>query len=199
MGLFPIAMNILQFWLIDSIVKFKVTTTLSRSPDDEALNDDPAREHLVGSSSDDEDDLDDTDQRMAKARRSTSLDIEARGRPIPRTSSIESGLVSKHQSHSVPHTRDSSPHNYPPSIASSLPKHIPRRSPPPSPSPAPSYGAVEARESWESLSDADGGRWEGAAGKSAGDEDARRKSLARGDTRESLHLPTLHSPTASGP
>lgn len=52
MGLFPIVMNVLQFWLIDSIVKLKEKAPLlplTTSSDDEE------HEHLVPESDDDED------------------------------------------------------------------------------------------------------------------------------------------------
>lgn len=53
MGIFPIAMNILQFWLIDSIVKASSTTS-SLTPETDA--DGADREPLFRGSMDDEDD-----------------------------------------------------------------------------------------------------------------------------------------------
>ncbi|KAF9034972.1 hypothetical protein BDZ89DRAFT_495987 [Hymenopellis radicata] len=53
MGIFPIVMNVLQFWLIDSIVKASEPSTLSLDTD---AHDGLDREPLFGVPSDDEDD-----------------------------------------------------------------------------------------------------------------------------------------------
>lgn len=52
MGVFPIIMNILQFWLIDSIVKASTEEPLSLDSD---AHDNLDREPLFGAPSDDED------------------------------------------------------------------------------------------------------------------------------------------------
>jgi hypothetical protein len=60
MGLFPIAMNILQFWLIDSIVKASEDTPFTLQSDTPRhSHEDSQREPLFGVPSDDEDDDDD--------------------------------------------------------------------------------------------------------------------------------------------
>lgn len=61
MGLFPIIMNILQFWLIDSIVKASESPTVALGASDDPRNsEEQDREPLFGAPSDDEDDDDDT-------------------------------------------------------------------------------------------------------------------------------------------
>ncbi len=53
MGIFPIIMNIIQFWLIDSIVKASSAISLDSASSDP--NDDEHQQPLFGASSDDED------------------------------------------------------------------------------------------------------------------------------------------------
>jgi hypothetical protein len=60
MGLFPIIMNILQFWLIDSIVKASEDSSFAHQSDTPRPSyEDSQREPLFGVPSDDEDDDDD--------------------------------------------------------------------------------------------------------------------------------------------
>jgi hypothetical protein len=88
MGLFPIAMNILQFWLIDSIVK--ATQQPAVALDSEEGHDSDVREPLFRASEDDDDD-DDAGERPR--------DIEsARPRPPSRTPSKTSGTGDEHKS-----------------------------------------------------------------------------------------------------
>ncbi|KDQ08880.1 hypothetical protein BOTBODRAFT_148497 [Botryobasidium botryosum FD-172 SS1] len=131
MGLFPIAMNVLQFWLIDSIVKMK--DTLSLSPVSSPLE--PDQEPLVfdieaQDNSDDERDG----------------DLEAR--PHLRSASSSFDFGSQRSISPEPHTPTTftapEPKIPPTTKSESALRHGVRRSPPPSPSPTPSYGAVES-------------------------------------------------------
>ena len=140
MGIFPIVMNVLQFWLIDSIVKASSTVAL---PTDSNRNsfEDPAREPLFEAPSDNEDGIQVDDQ--------PRYDIE---NPPPRSTSEEPRSIlpkpRENPSTSVAsEPRDiSGIHSYPPSIASSsttrsssppntrphrLHKQFKRRPPPP--------------------------------------------------------------------
>lgn len=61
MGIFPIIMNILQFWLIDSIVKASESPSVALEPDSQnSFEGDRDREPLFGAPSDDEDDDNET-------------------------------------------------------------------------------------------------------------------------------------------
>ncbi|KAF9506099.1 hypothetical protein BS47DRAFT_1385683 [Hydnum rufescens UP504] len=115
MGVFPVTMNVLQFWIIDSIVKFQNTPVEDGTSESGAIPAD--REPLVlGDQTLDPDD---------------EFDLEAghaRRRPSP------GRLVTL----SIPDDR-------PATLASpapSAPKTMRRRSPPPSPSPTTSYGSL---------------------------------------------------------
>ncbi|KAH9943145.1 vacuolar membrane protein-domain-containing protein [Epithele typhae] len=79
MGLFPIMMNILQFWLIDSIVKGSTYSPLALGSDTPRASMDPANEPLFRTSDDEDDDDDDDDGLPARH------DIE---NPAPRSGSI---------------------------------------------------------------------------------------------------------------
>ncbi|KAJ7068670.1 vacuolar membrane protein-domain-containing protein [Mycena amicta] len=116
MGVFPIIMNILQFWLIDSIVKASGVALDLDSPD--PLD----REPLFGAPDDDDDDA-------AHGHRQT--DIENRPRPRARSQtpdSADSGSSdhlrtpseTKYSGNTTPtQPVDIETHAYPPSIASS--------------------------------------------------------------------------------
>lgn len=139
MGIFPIIMNVLQFWLIDSIVKASAAAGLALDSDDPDALDGENREPLFGAPSDDEDE-DDTTYRQH--------DIEN-----PRhTQRPHSPIASRSRSPDKPHTGSQSPdeqkgslsgtpgppndaHSYPPSlsgsIASSSSPTLPSRSPKP--------------------------------------------------------------------
>lgn len=127
MGVFPIAMNILQFWLLDSIVKFKATFAgFDTGPEDQ--------ERLVSEQFDDEDDFD------APNGDSSSMHAEVERRPPPSFSSESSTLPINL------HANDNDAASSPPTSTSSR-TIIPRRqSPPPSPSqkvtPSSSYGSI---------------------------------------------------------
>ncbi|KAF8607719.1 hypothetical protein BDV93DRAFT_519738, partial [Ceratobasidium sp. AG-I] len=76
MGLFPIVMNILQFWLIDSIVKLKEKNPIlpvSATPDHEE------HEHLVDSTNTDSDD----EHTPTAVRRSRTLSPPPSPSPVP--------------------------------------------------------------------------------------------------------------------
>lgn len=137
MGVFPIAMNILQFWLIDSIVKFKATFVddVGRSSED--------REPLVNDN--DEDDEDAADSRGPRA----SVDIE-RGSTRSRTS-YSASVSASSRTFSDSHTKESDDASSSAPTSSSSRTVVPRRrSPPPEPShgytPSSSYGSIDASD-----------------------------------------------------
>jgi len=150
MGVFPIAMNILQFWLLDSIVKFKASFAgIDARPEDQRP--------LVNEQFDDEDDFDEA------AGRPSLLDIE--GRPLSPFSSESSTFPSHSQVNSHAKENDNVASSVPTSTSSKtiIPR---RRSPPPSPSqvvtPSSSYGSIggnmavlASRERWRSIEDDD--------------------------------------------
>ncbi|RPD66825.1 hypothetical protein L226DRAFT_565610 [Lentinus tigrinus ALCF2SS1-7] len=126
MGLFPILMNVLQFWLIDSIVKG--TNTVSDSPRNSL---DPDNEPLFRASEDDDDDdglpprHDIENPRPRSISRSRSRDIERRmaaGEP----KSLGSGtttVIASGSTTPIPKPIDTgvSVHAYPPVSAASSP------------------------------------------------------------------------------
>jgi len=203
MGVFPIAMNILQFWLLDSIVKFKTSfASIDARPDDQRP--------LVNEQSDDENDFDETDGRPSL------LDIERR--PLPPFSPESSTFLS--HSHVNSHVKEND------NVASSVPTSVSsktiiprRRSPPPSPSqvvtPSSSYGSTgddmavrTSRERWRSVEDDDDehAKWSKGLGFEASEPswsavDAVRDSGRPGPTsptsqkrRETWHMPEILSP-----
>ncbi|KAF8341249.1 uncharacterized protein EI90DRAFT_2905250 [Cantharellus anzutake] len=136
MGVFPITMNVLQFWLIDSIVKFKGLTNRGESEDDEA-----AREPLY--TDDTSDPERDTDENSFKP------DIES----THSQHRLNSDLSRSPDGAAIRPSLDLSPPT-PTSPASSrtIRAHqIRRRSPPPSPSisstpSSPSHGSLVSDE-----------------------------------------------------
>jgi len=147
MGIFPIIMNVLQFWLIDSIVKASGVVAL---PSDSSRNsfDDLAREPLFDTPSDDEDD--------------SSINVQPRHdienpppqQSQPATEHSRTILPQPPENKAIAHSSSdtSEPrdipviHSYPPSVASTsttrsasppfvkpqhLPKQFKRRPPPP--------------------------------------------------------------------
>lgn len=66
MGIFPIAMNILQFWLIDSIVKASSGPVALEADVEEIATAHPDREPLFNAPSDDEDDDDHHHRRLRR-------------------------------------------------------------------------------------------------------------------------------------
>lgn len=121
MGIFPIIMNIVQFWLIDSIVKASNAINLDSSSSDP--NDDEHREPLFGVPSDDEDDEaykpgDIEDQRRNRYSRSSS-----ESQPLSRDKSFSTEITVPDETKSTASTsnlalRDE--HSYPPSLSSSV-------------------------------------------------------------------------------
>ena len=75
MGIFPIIMNVVQFWLIDSIVKANASSQ-STSPSSATRHSDD-REPLFRANSDDEDDDDDDDRRPNDIENPPSTDSPA--------------------------------------------------------------------------------------------------------------------------
>lgn len=146
MGIFPIIMNVLQFWLIDSVVKASGIVAL---PSDSTRNsfDDPAHQPLFDTPSDDED--------GASIDARPPHDIE---NPLPQRSQPATDHIptvpqpAENKTATFSRLDTTAPrdvpavHSYPPSIASSsttrsasppvgkpqrLPKQFKRRPPPP--------------------------------------------------------------------
>jgi hypothetical protein len=142
MGVLPVTMNVLQFWIIDSIVKFQNTSVEDSTTESGTTPSD--REPLVlgdqASDPDDEFDLE-TGHGAKFIEQNASTSSMARRRPSP------GRLVTL----SIPDDR-------PATLASpapSAPKTMRRRSPPPSPSPTTSYDSLgddgsisQMNESW---------------------------------------------------
>jgi hypothetical protein len=82
MGVFPIIMNILQFWLIDSIVKAKIFAPALTLDPEEGLSAD--RQPLFRGSSDDEDDEDDRTHHVENASHQPHTDPY---KPVPSAAS----------------------------------------------------------------------------------------------------------------
>ncbi|KAG1734973.1 vacuolar membrane protein-domain-containing protein [Suillus lakei] len=135
MGLFPIIMNILQFWLIDSIVKAS-SNSVELPTNSPRMSDVHDREPLFRAREDDEDDAhcDIENPRPSYIRMSTGDDAEtivaseeSKGKDSGATSPI-----------SIPQSATPSsllPHDYPPSVGSlsshsSRSRHKYKRSPP---------------------------------------------------------------------
>ncbi|KAK0461652.1 vacuolar membrane protein-domain-containing protein [Desarmillaria tabescens] len=126
MGLFPIIMNILQFWLIDSIVKASNEQFVSLDTDVHDALDHADREPLFGVPSDDEDDDDAGTQRhdienprspTHQHQRSQSNDKSTGGSTTPLAS--EPKLSGSSTPQAIPsETHDV--HAYPPSLSSSV-------------------------------------------------------------------------------
>ncbi|KAK0491439.1 vacuolar membrane protein-domain-containing protein [Armillaria novae-zelandiae] len=127
MGLFPILMNILQFWLIDSIVKASNEQFVSLDTDVHDTLDHADREPLFGVPSDDEDDDDTGNQRHdienprsrspTHQHQQTQSNDKSSGGSTPLTSEPKQSGASTPQpipseAHEV--------HAYPPSLSSSV-------------------------------------------------------------------------------
>lgn len=116
MGIFPIIMNILQFWLIDSIVKASGTPPLALDGDNADLYTTQDREPLFRAPDDENDD--DADYRpndIERSRiRSSSPPSDIRDKRYSNTSNPE-----EHKSYPASSSDEPIDHSYPPSIASS--------------------------------------------------------------------------------
>ncbi|KAF5363988.1 hypothetical protein D9756_000252 [Leucocoprinus leucothites] len=116
MGIFPIIMNIVQFWLIDSIVKASDTISLDANSSS-GLNDSEYREPLFNAPSDDDDDeaYKPADVENQRRNRHSSSSLDDR-----RDKSLSSD---PDEAKSIPSTSTSTPydgHSYPPSLSSSI-------------------------------------------------------------------------------
>jgi len=111
MGIFPIIMNILQFWLIDSIVKASNAIALDGNSSSN-LGDSEHHEPLFNVPSDDEDD---------GAYKPGDLENQSRNRPSSFSLDDQRGKssnVDEYKSSSASTTYDD--HSYPPSLSSSM-------------------------------------------------------------------------------
>lgn len=189
MGVFPVTMNVLQFWIIDSIVKFKNITTKDEAFDSEATPAD--REPLVlggdASDSDGESDLEaGTRAKVLSQNASSSI---GRRRPSP-------GRVDAPR---IPGALSNDTLNIDPIIlpSSSGSQTIRRRSPPPSPSLTSSYGSLgsdgdagQTNDSWSRASD-------GMAGDSRKCGPSAERSVSPADDtkrREAWNMPVRSHP-----
>ncbi len=125
MGIFPIIMNILQFWLIDSIVKAGAySTSVALPSDDIERGVDPDEEPLFRASTDDEDDepprLDVEDPRPRPISRSASRSRSRDSRPDDESKSSTGTSLTATASGSITPkgTQAIAMHAYPPSLAS---------------------------------------------------------------------------------
>ncbi|KAG8952619.1 hypothetical protein FRC04_003980 [Tulasnella sp. 424] len=215
MGIYPIIMNVLQFWLIDSIVKasaFLDSREAERAVASTADYEPLPRDSGDGSESEEEAqpsrprDLE-TPSKAGSTSRSTSRQASTvSGSSVPKSiHSTRPRSLSKSRQPGASVQVASSIHDYPPSQqASPLPspksasfRSLRKRSPPPSPSPAvtPSgdYGATgdsPRLKQTEPDSVPSGWEWEE-------DKDARRSRSPKitGPRRESWDLPAVQSPT----
>lgn len=119
MGLFPIIMNVLQFWLIDSIVKASDASSValdSNTPD--AFDAD--REPLFAAPPDDDDDDHHHGHADLENQRNTQLDSV----PITTHDKLyahsNTTLDEEYKSHAGTSEHNSDAHSYPPSLSSSL-------------------------------------------------------------------------------
>ncbi|KAF5358959.1 hypothetical protein D9758_004900 [Tetrapyrgos nigripes] len=122
MGIFPIVMNILQFWIIDTIVK--ASGPMVALEDDDSPRSYNDREPLFNAPSDDEDDDDSHLQRHdienpPPRRRSDSYDNTTRSHSLDK---IISGSTPPFESKSIGSStgQPTDAHSYPPSLSSSL-------------------------------------------------------------------------------
>ncbi|KAJ3875053.1 vacuolar membrane protein-domain-containing protein [Lentinula edodes] len=123
MGIFPIIMNILQFWLIDSIVKASSSPVALGADLDAPDPGNPDREPLFGVPSDDEDDDNLRPRHGAEHQRPRS---RSRSSPNSRSHSRDKSITfsdnpyESKSSGSGSRTEVADTHSYPPSLSSSL-------------------------------------------------------------------------------
>lgn len=117
MGIFPVTMNILQFWLIDSIVKASAPTSvaLENSPNVSRY---PDREPLFGASSDDEDDYRHHDVENQRALPHSLL--RDPNRQISDKPLTTSSTPDEYKSTGSSPEQAADLHSYPPSLSSSI-------------------------------------------------------------------------------
>ncbi|KAJ3735231.1 vacuolar membrane protein-domain-containing protein [Lentinula guzmanii] len=124
MGIFPIIMNILQFWLIDSIVKASSSPVALGADGDAANPENLDREPLFGVSSDDDDDNDNLRPQRdvghhrprSRSRNSTSSNSHSPDKSI----TFSDNPYESKSSGSGSRTEIVDSHSYPPSLSSSL-------------------------------------------------------------------------------
>lgn len=118
MGLFPIMMNIVQFWLIDSIVKASAVIPVALGEGTEA-----DREPLFGVPSDDEDDGPSLGRRDLENQRPSNQSRSSSGSLAPsRTKSYSTGTTTPDEYKTGESAFDpiTDQHSYPPSLSSSF-------------------------------------------------------------------------------
>lgn len=113
MGLFPIIMNILQFWLIDSIVKASTVSPVALDEDGPDVYSNHDREPLFRASSDDEDDNEYRPGDIENGR------LNARSRSPTRDKTAGKSTPEEHKSSPANTSEEATDHSYPPSLTSS--------------------------------------------------------------------------------
>ncbi|KAJ4479169.1 vacuolar membrane protein-domain-containing protein [Lentinula aciculospora] len=122
MGIFPIFMNILQFWLIDSIVKASSSPVAldADAPD----SDNPDREPLFGVSSDDDDENNNLhpqhDVQHHRPRSQSRNSVNSRSHSRDKSITFSDNPYESKSSGSTSRTEIVEAHSYPPSLTSSL-------------------------------------------------------------------------------
>jgi hypothetical protein len=115
MGIFPIIMNVLQFWLIDSIVKASNPTSVALESDTPGLY--PDREPLFVASDDDDDDTDYRRRDIENPRPNARSHSPRRSNDKPYSSS---STPEEHKSSSASTSDQQRDHSYPPSLSGSM-------------------------------------------------------------------------------
>ncbi|KAF9034994.1 hypothetical protein BDZ89DRAFT_947024 [Hymenopellis radicata] len=129
MGIFPIVMNVLQFWLIDSIVKASEPSTLSLDTD---AHDGLDREPLFGVPSDDEDDDIGPQRHDIENPRPPSPEYtHTRSHSPGKTSGSITPMAVESKSSGSSSTEAVEMHSYPPSLSSSITSNSSTSSMPP--------------------------------------------------------------------
>lgn len=119
MGIFPIMMNVVQFWLIDSIVK--ASNTIAPLALDVESRSGPDEEPLFNAPSDDEDNYDSRAPRV-QSRTSTSS-LESRDADPLDKKSVGTGITTPDERKSLAASSRHAAadnHSYPPSLSSSI-------------------------------------------------------------------------------
>jgi len=213
MGVYPIIMNILQFWLIDTIVKDKHLIPEDYMPvevapgEPEPLLADTEREGT--DDSDIEEGSSSNDQSKNRSARSPSRSTHRSRRPSARsnTSEPKSFTSSFRKSKDTRIPSPISVHNYPPPTSQegspvgspkSLHQSLRKRSPPPSPSPITTpnhYGATaESPRMRQPSTSGSGWAWEASREEN---DDVRDTVSSRSPPtrREVWHLPVISPPS----
>lgn len=117
MGIFPIMMNVIQFWLIDSIVKASTISSVALEEDSPGVYSNHDREPLFQTPSDDEDDNhhpDDIENARSNARSRSPTHHQVYDKPSTGRSTPE-----EHKTFSTRTSDETADYSYPPSLTGS--------------------------------------------------------------------------------